>query len=159
TACCAARSPRRSTAARCRTCCSRSGAGDNLSGTGTRPSPTAQITRPAQPEAAMSSLLTLAALTLAAAPAPNDPAEPWADRGLPVRGGLVLGLAAGRQREAHEANEVPPPLPNSLVGVCYDGSGNRLNLVQRLQAAQPRFVASGKHAALRFDGKSAHLGL
>src|SRR5215207_7788049 len=85
--------------------------------------------------------------------------EPWADRAQPVRDGLVLWLDASRQPEARKANDLPPLATNAITGVCFDSSGNRLHLVQRLQSAQPRFVHAGKHAALRFDGKAAHLGL
>jgi putative heme-binding domain-containing protein len=85
--------------------------------------------------------------------------EPWADRSLPVSDNLLLWLDAGRLLAACKAHGQPEPASGSLVGVCWDGSGNRLHLVQRQQQAQPHFVRAAGHAALRFDGQGRHLGL
>jgi putative heme-binding domain-containing protein len=94
------------------------------------------------------------ALSLAA---PARALEPWADRTLPVDDGLVLWLDVARQPAARKAHDLPVLVPRALVGVCYDGSGNRLHLIQRLQSAQPHFIQAGKHAVLRFDGKSRYV--
>jgi putative heme-binding domain-containing protein len=91
--------------------------------------------------------------------APARALEPWVDRALPISDGLVLWLDASRQPAARQARDLPPLVPGSLVGVCCDGSGNRLDLVQRLQQAQPHFARVGRHAVLRFDGKARFLGL
>src|SRR5262245_23597062 len=102
---------------------------------------------------------TLALLLLPLVTGPVAALEPWADRGLPVSDGLLLWLDAGRQNAARKAVELPPLPSGALLNVCLDGSGNRLHLVQRLGSAQPRFVSQGGHAAVRFDGKQAYLGL
>jgi putative heme-binding domain-containing protein len=90
---------------------------------------------------------------------PAFAAEPWADQSLPVTDGLALWLDAARQPAAHRAHDLAPPLNNGLLAACFDGSGRRLHLVQRSTAAQPRFAVTGRHAAVRFDGKLTFLEL
>jgi putative heme-binding domain-containing protein len=85
--------------------------------------------------------------------------EPWADAKLPTTEGLLLWLDAARQPAAWKANGKPALLDRALFDVWYDGSGNSLHLVQRMQDAQPRFVTAGARAVVRFDGKDDHLGL
>jgi putative heme-binding domain-containing protein len=103
--------------------------------------------------------VVLALLAWGLAPGAGGAAEPWADSSLPASDGLVLWLDAARQEEARKAYGLPPPVPGAALGVWYDGSGQRLHLVQRVAEAQPRFVRKGRHAAVRFDGKDDHLGL
>ncbi len=86
-------------------------------------------------------------------------AEPWADRNLPKGKGLVLWLDAGRQGAARAAHGLPALSSGGRLAVWYDGSGNGLHLVQRRQDAQPRWQHQGDRAAVRFDGKAAHLAL
>jgi putative heme-binding domain-containing protein len=100
-----------------------------------------------------------AALAACALAAPAGAAEPWADRALPKADGLLLWLDAGRQEAARKAHGLPGLPTGGALAVCYDGSGNRLHLVQRLREAQPRLVRRGGHAAVRFDGKGSHLAL
>jgi hypothetical protein len=86
--------------------------------------------------------------------------EPWSDPGLPVRDGLVLWLDATRQPEACAATDRPAPVDGAQLGVWYDGSGARRDLVQRERGAQPRFMRVGAGtgggapagALVRFDG-------
>src|SRR5438105_4156185 len=86
-------------------------------------------------------------------------AEPWADRDFPRINGPLLWLDAARQEAARSVHGLPAPSSGGRLAVWYDGSGNRLHLVQRAQDAQPRFLRHGKHPAVRFDGKGTHLGL
>lgn len=105
----------------------------------------------------MTRITSLLALLLLARSA--SAAEPWADRSLPVPDGLVVWLDASRQADARKANDLPALPSGAIAGVCFDGSGNRLHFVQRLQTAQPKLVRDGKHAAFRFDGKASHLAV
>lgn len=100
--------------------------------------------------------LALAALLLLLPPA--RAAEPWADRALPVSDGLVLWLDASRQPAARKADNAAPLAHNAPLNALYDASGHGLHLVQPRAAFQPRYVAAGRHAAVRFDGKAAALG-
>src|SRR5262249_10273097 len=65
----------------------------------------------------------------------------------------------GRQGAARKALGLPPVADAGRLGAWYDGSGNRLHLVQRVQAAQPRLLQRGKHAAVHFDGARTYLGV
>jgi putative heme-binding domain-containing protein len=92
--------------------------------------------------------------------------ERWADPALPVKENLVLWLDAGKQAAARAAVSLSAASPRGPVGLVFDGSGSRLDLVQRNGEAQPRLVALQDRAVLRFDGKddclersSAHLKL
>jgi putative heme-binding domain-containing protein len=85
--------------------------------------------------------------------------EPWADSTLPTADGLVLWLDASRQSAARKANDLSPLASGDLVGIALDGSGNRLHLLQRSRAAQPRWQSNGIHVAFRFDGERQYLGL
>jgi putative heme-binding domain-containing protein len=108
----------------------------------------------------MNRLGRAAALIVSALSAPlAGAAEPWADPAFPRIKGPLLWLDAGRQVEARAAHKLPPLSSAGRLAVWFDGSGNRLHLVQRLQPAQPRWLRHGKHAAVRFDGKATHLGL
>src|SRR6266508_287190 len=102
-------------------------------------------------------LAVLVAGTILASPAAA--AEKWADPSLKTTKGLVLWLDASRQVAAWQAHGKPPLASGMLLDVCYDASGNGLNLGQRVHDAQPRYVRAGEHAAVRFDGKDDHLGL
>jgi putative heme-binding domain-containing protein len=85
--------------------------------------------------------------------------ERWTDPRLKVTTGLTLWLDAGRQPAAWQAHGKPVLPDGAALDVWYDGSGNHLDLVQRFQASQPRFVQAGDSAVVRFDGKSQCLGL
>src|SRR5262245_30912885 len=78
--------------------------------------------------------------------------EPWADAGLPQKRGLVLWLDASRQPQAYAAARRAAPGDGRELGVWYDGSGLRHDMVQRVRAMQPRFVQAGGLALVRFDG-------
>ena len=80
--------------------------------------------------------------------------EPWADKRLPVAEGLRLWLDAGRENFARAALGEAPTRNGGGIAVWHDGSGRRSHLVQRDKAAQPRWISSGSHAALRFDGEN-----
>ncbi|HEV3164087.1 MAG TPA: ThuA domain-containing protein [Isosphaeraceae bacterium] len=81
--------------------------------------------------------------------------EPWADPTLPVTQGLALWLDAGRQVQAFSQNQqgMPPLISGGPLAVWYDGSGQGRRIVQRSQAAQPRWLSQSGKAAVRFDGK------
>lgn len=83
----------------------------------------------------------------------------WGDSRMPVKPGLLLWLDASRQPAARSANQRPPLFDNAHFDVWYDASGNGRNLIQRTQAAQPRFVPAGDLAVVRFDGKDDCLEL
>lgn len=85
--------------------------------------------------------------------------ETWADPKMKVRQGLGLWLDASRQNLARAAKGKPALMGGSSVDVWYDASGHRLHLVQQFQAAQPRYLAAGEKAVVRFDGKNTCLGL
>src|SRR5262245_46006281 len=86
-------------------------------------------------------------------------AEAWADAALPVSDGLLLWLDAGRQGAARKALDLPPVGDGGRLSAWFDGSGNKLHVVQRAQPAQPRLAVRGKHAAVRFDGTRTYLGV
>jgi putative heme-binding domain-containing protein len=85
--------------------------------------------------------------------------ESWADPKLKITDGLKLWLDGSRQNLARAANSKRALFGGDPVDVWYDGSGQRLDVVQTFQAAQPRFWAAGERAVVRFDGKNACLGL
>ncbi|MCI0685537.1 MAG: ThuA domain-containing protein [Gemmataceae bacterium] len=97
------------------------------------------------------------ALVLIAA-TPAIAAEKWADPAPKLPPGLVLWLDAARQQAAWQAHGRTLSA-GARLDVWYDGSGNMVDLVQRVQASQPRFIAAGPHAVVRFDGKDDFLGL
>ncbi len=90
------------------------------------------------------------------ASAPVFAMEPWADQNLPVKDGLITWLDATRQEAAWTAHQ-KDLIVDDPMDVAYDGSGSGRNFVQPLQSAQPRYITAQNHAAIRFDGKSAHL--
>jgi putative heme-binding domain-containing protein len=105
-------------------------------------------------------LLLLLPVGLLPAQAPTEPhIEKWADARLTVTRGLNLWLDASRQAAARLAQEKPPLPDGGPVDVWYDASGNRLHLVQRVQAFMPRYLLAGELAAVRFDGTDDSLGL
>lgn len=85
--------------------------------------------------------------------------EDWADKQLPVQGGLVIWIDAGVQPAAWRAHGKPDLHDGSAVDACYDGSGNGLHLTQRMRDAQPRYTVLGDRGVLRFDGKDDFVGL
>lgn len=85
-------------------------------------------------------------------------AERWAGPALTPPAGLVLWLDAARQPAAWQAHGRPLP-DGARLDVWYDASGQGLNLVQRVQSAQPRFHRSGEQAVVRFDGQDDALAL
>jgi len=91
-------------------------------------------------------------LLLALAAPLGSGVEPWSDRALPVRDGLVLWLDASRLGAANAAAGRAPPAADREIGIWHDGSGHRRDLVQRERAAQPRFVPAGSGGFVRFDG-------
>src|SRR5439155_17396256 len=98
----------------------------------------------------------LVTMVLVCAACAGGAIEPWADQGLPVSGGLMVWLDAGRQGAAWNAHQ------KALVGddrldVVFDGSGMGRDFVQTVKEAQPRFVSGKNHCAIRFDGKGNHL--
>jgi putative heme-binding domain-containing protein len=95
---------------------------------------------------------------LVASPLPAYSAEKWADPALQPPAGLVLWLDAARQQAAWQAHG-RTLLSGALMDVFYDASGNGIDLVQRVQASQPRFISAGPQAVIRFDGKDDFLGL
>jgi hypothetical protein len=100
----------------------------------------------------------VAALLCGVIPGATSAAEPWTEPTAKLPGGVVLWLDAGRQSAAWQAHGRQLG-GGALLDVWYDGSGNDLNLVQRVQAAQPRWRQVGPHAVVRFDGKDDFLGL
>lgn len=78
--------------------------------------------------------------------------ETWADAGLREKRGLVLWLDASRQPQAYAAANRAAPGDGRELGVWYDGSGLRRDALQRNRSMQPRFVAAGGGALVRFDG-------
>src|SRR5262245_40031707 len=86
-------------------------------------------------------------------------AESWADPDLKTTAGLVLWLDAARLPQAWQAHGKPVLVDGSALDVWYDASGRGLHLVQRVQDAQPRYVAAGGKAVVRFDGQNDCLGL
>jgi putative heme-binding domain-containing protein len=105
------------------------------------------------------SLLLGLVLAPCASAADRGAPPPWADPRLKVTAGLVLWLDAGRQGAARTAHQKPAPADGGPFDVWYDASGNRLDLVQRFRASQPRFLAAGELAVVRFDGRDDCLGL
>lgn len=85
--------------------------------------------------------------------------EKWADKGLPVRDGLLIWLDGRAQPAAAQANGRPPLFSSSAFDVWYDASGNRLDFMQRVRDSQPRFVQAGERSVVRFDGKDDFLEL
>jgi putative heme-binding domain-containing protein len=100
-------------------------------------------------------LLPAPALLLLIASA-SPAAERWADPALPVTDGLVFWLDASRQNAARKEHDLPALTSGAIAGVAFDGSGNRLHVVQRFRDAQPRHITSGAHAVFRFDGLRQH---
>src|SRR5712675_608537 len=78
--------------------------------------------------------------------------EPWADPRLPVNTGLELWLDASRQNGARQIRLLPPLTDNHPVDLWFDGSGNRIDLGQRLLEARPHFKFLPSGAFIRFDG-------
>jgi putative heme-binding domain-containing protein len=100
----------------------------------------------------MSLLALVGAVALAQAGAAAHEIETWADARLPVRAGLVLWIDASRQAAAYAAQGREVPGDGSPLGVAYDASGRRRDLVQRARSLQPKFVVAGPGALFRFDG-------
>ncbi len=99
-----------------------------------------------------------ALLLLASLENPSPAAiEPWADQTLPVQGGLIVWLDAGRQVEARAARSAPGVLPDTPLGFWCDGSGARRDFLQRRTGAQPLLVVSAGRSVARFDGKDDYL--
>src|SRR5688572_23315620 len=84
--------------------------------------------------------------------------ERWTEPTAKLPPGAILWLDAGRQTAAWQAHGRQLG-GGALLDAWYDGSGSKLNLVQRVQAAQPRWRQVGPHAVVRFDGKDDFLGL
>jgi len=100
----------------------------------------------------MSLLALVGAVALAQAGAAAHEIEAWADARLPVRAGLVLWIDASRQAAAYAAQGREVPGDGSPLGVAYDASGRRRDFAQRARALQPKHVAAGAGALIRFDG-------
>ena len=66
--------------------------------------------------------------------------------------GVALWLDAARLKEAWQAHGKPPLRSGSAIDVWYDESGNGLDLVQRVQGAQPKYIEAGASAVVRFEG-------
>lgn len=97
-------------------------------------------------------VLALLAALLTAPAAAQQPLEPWADGGLPVKEGLLLWLDATRQPAAATTQGATLSEGDALA-TWYDGSGRRRHFTQPNSAAQPTFTPTG----VRFDGKDDHL--
>jgi putative heme-binding domain-containing protein len=78
--------------------------------------------------------------------------ESWADPRLTVRDGLALWIDVSRQAQAYDAAGRVVPADGGPLGVAYDASGFRRDAQQRVRALQPKYVAAGAGALLRFDG-------
>jgi putative heme-binding domain-containing protein len=96
-------------------------------------------------------------LTEAAGPSPA--VEKWADKNLPVTGGLDFWLDAARQNAARQASGKPALADGQPVDTCFDASGHGRHLVQQQAAARPTFQHAGGRPALRFDGERQHFTL
>jgi putative heme-binding domain-containing protein len=83
--------------------------------------------------------------------------EAWADSSLPVSPGLAVWLDSTRQPAAWQAHNKPELAGGDAMDVWYDASGNGRNFAQVVRASQPRFVAGGRSAAVRFDGENDYL--
>jgi putative heme-binding domain-containing protein len=98
------------------------------------------------------------ALILLSATIASAAVENWADPALSLRTGLVIWLDASRQEVGWKSHGKPPLLSSSRLDVWYDASGNGLHFVQRLQHAQPRYIAPGAgRAVVRFNGLESFL--
>jgi putative heme-binding domain-containing protein len=84
--------------------------------------------------------------------------EPWADRTMTVRDGLVVWLDAARLPAAWQASG-KSLMSGAVIDVWYDASGNGLHVVQRLHESQPRYFVAGDRAVVRFDGKDDFLAV
>jgi putative heme-binding domain-containing protein len=92
------------------------------------------------------------ALAQSGAPAPKPSPEAWADPRLTVRDGLALWIDVSRQAQAYDAAGRNVPADGGLLGVAYDASGFRRDVLQRVRAQQPKYVVAGAGALVRFDG-------
>jgi putative heme-binding domain-containing protein len=70
----------------------------------------------------------------------------------------MLWLDAGRLTAAWKAHSRTRLVPTARLDAWYDASGNGLDFIQRLQQAQPRYLAVGQRAVVRFDGQDDFLG-
>jgi hypothetical protein len=92
------------------------------------------------------------ALAQSGALSPKPSPEAWADPRLTVRDGLAVWIDVSRQAQAYDAAGRDVPADGGPLGVAYDASGFRRDAQQRVRAMQPRFLAAGTGALLRFDG-------
>lgn len=82
----------------------------------------------------------------------------WADSGLAIKNGLVLWLDAAAQAAARQAADEGAPLRSGdSVENWFDSSGHGRHVRQSDATARPIIRTDGKLAAMRFDGRGAHL--
>ncbi|MFO0930948.1 MAG: hypothetical protein U0736_28620, partial [Gemmataceae bacterium] len=81
----------------------------------------------------------------------------WADRRLPVARGLVLWLDAARLAEGRQAAGLPALKPGDPVDRWPDAAGGKRDVAQVTPAARPIYQPADGFAAVRFDGRAAHL--
>ena len=83
--------------------------------------------------------------------------EPWTDPRLPVKDGLEVWLDASRQNAARLAKQLPGLNEGRPVDIWFDGSGNQIDIVQRIPDLRPHFKMASGGAFVRFDGKDDSL--
>lgn len=87
---------------------------------------------------------------------PAQAIEPWADKNLPVRDGLVLWLDAGAEPAAARADGASFEKDEVPAGVWHDASGNRRDARQENTNAQPKFGSAYPAKIFSFDGQAQH---
>ncbi|HMC26637.1 MAG TPA: hypothetical protein VKM56_02465, partial [Verrucomicrobiae bacterium] len=83
--------------------------------------------------------------------------ERWSDARLPVKDGLEVWLDASRQNAARLAKQLPGLNEGRPLDIWFDGSGNQINVVQRIPELRPHFKMGSGGAFVRFDGKDDSL--
>ena len=101
----------------------------------------------------------IAVLLLNAAVGSGAERPAWANPELTVTDGLVLWVDASVQSIALAPFGIGDYVTGARVAKWLDGSGHDRHLLQSEEKARPRMRIDGKLAAVRFDGRGAHLSL
>src|SRR5262245_24888874 len=95
--------------------------------------------------------LLVSGMALGSGAVPVPAAEEWADKRLPVTGGLELWLDAARQNAARRARGEAAVADGQKLAVWYDASGHGRHLAQKDVRSQPALDALEGYHAVRFD--------
>ena len=81
----------------------------------------------------------------------------WADKNLPIKGGLVLWLDANTIQAARKFEGQSPLANGASLDRWNDASGNARHFLQAMASDQPQVIQVGEDWSVRFDGDSDNM--